>query len=135
MVAVSLKKKAGGAEAPDTPLSILLVEDNFLIRADTAMMLEDLGHRVVQAATAAQGLRALGEGRFDLLLSDLGLPDQPGDVLAAQALAIQPGLAVIFATGEGRLPEGSPPRAILLAKPYTEAHLARAIARARAAAG
>ncbi|WP_209021311.1 PAS domain-containing protein [Paracoccus ravus] len=120
---------------PESPssrrsLNILLAEDDFLIRADTAMTLEDLGHSVSQAANAKQALDALASGDFDLLLTDLGLPDTSGDILAWQALQARPDLALIFATGQSRLPEGSPERAVLLTKPYAEVQIRQAIAAA-----
>lgn len=113
--------------ANDMAARILLVEDDPLIRLDTAMMLEDLGHTVEQAGLAGQAMGLLEQGRFDILLSDLGLPDLNGQELAQRALAQQPGLAVVFATGENRLPEGSPPGAVLLMKPYGETEIAQAL--------
>jgi two-component system, chemotaxis family, CheB/CheR fusion protein len=76
---------SAGRRRPETPLepsrnglSILLVEDH----ADSALLMRELlelsGHEVVQAASLAEA-RAAAEGRvFDLLLSDLGLPDGSG---------------------------------------------------------
>ncbi|HEV2853634.1 MAG TPA: MASE1 domain-containing protein [Thermoanaerobaculia bacterium] len=59
-------------------LHILLVEDH----ADTAEAMADLlslmGHRVVTAGTVAEALAAAGRERFDLVVSDLGLPDGSG---------------------------------------------------------
>ena len=114
----------------DSPLRILLVEDNVLICADTAMMLEEMGHAVMQAGSAGKAL-ALAEGQpLDLLLTDLGLPDMQGDALAALVLERHPGIALVYATGEMSIPPGSPARAVLLAKPYTEGDLRRAVAQA-----
>ncbi|HYG63607.1 MAG TPA: response regulator, partial [Thermoanaerobaculia bacterium] len=71
------------AAAPARPLSILLVEDH----PDTAAALADLlraaGHQVTVRGTVAEGKAAADEvyaagGGFDLLLSDLGLPDGTG---------------------------------------------------------
>jgi signal transduction histidine kinase len=59
-------------------LDILLVEDH----ADSARMLsrllQTLGHRVRTASTVGEALRAANGGRFDLLISDIGLPDGSG---------------------------------------------------------
>jgi CheY-like chemotaxis protein len=60
------------------PLRLLLVEDH----ADTASVLTRLlsaaGHAVKSAGTAADALRLAGEHTFDIMLSDLGLPDMTG---------------------------------------------------------
>lgn len=119
-------------------LRVLLVEDNALIRADTAMMLEDLGHRVIPTGTAGRALELLeaaqAEGRgFDLLLTDLGLPDMRGDQLSLAALERDPSLALVYATGESMPPQGSPAQAVLLAKPYGDGQLRVAVERALAA--
>lgn len=116
-------------------VAILLVEDNLLIRADTALTLEEMGHTVTQAAKAAPALAELERRSFDLLLTDLGLPDMDGNDLARRAVEIQQRLAVIYATGDGSLPGGHPPQTVLLCKPYGEEQLRDAIAAALARAG
>ena len=127
---LSLVTPAPAPSSSERPLRILLVEDNVLICADTAMMLEEMGHAVMQAGSATKAL-ALAEGQpLDLLLTDLGLPDMQGDALAALVLERHPGIALVYATGEMSIPPGSPARAVLLAKPYTEGDLRRAVAQA-----
>jgi CheY-like chemotaxis protein len=113
-------------------VSILLVEDNALIRADTAIMLEEMGHTVVQAGKAAPALAHLEGQAFDLLLTDLGLPDMNGNDLAQRAVGLQPGLAVVYATGDSHLPAGCPQQAVLLCKPYGEDDLRGAVEEALA---
>jgi PAS domain S-box-containing protein len=116
-------------------VSILLVEDNALIRADTAIMLEEMGHTVVQAGKAAPALTHLEGQAFDLLLTDLGLPDMNGNDLAQRAVGLQPGLAVVYATGDSYLPAGCPQQAVLLCKPYGEDDLRGAVEEALARIG
>ncbi|WP_207102245.1 PAS domain-containing protein [Paracoccus shandongensis] len=123
------------APAPDRPVSILLVEDNALIRADTAIMLEEMGHTVAQAGKAAPALERLQGQGFDLLLTDLGLPDMNGNDLAQRAVEIQPGLAVVYATGDSHLPPGCPAQTVLLCKPYGEDQLRGAVQEALARIG
>jgi CheY-like chemotaxis protein len=60
------------------PLRVLLVEDNEPTLRVMTRLLERLGHQVTAAPTMAGGLAAARRQAFDLLLSDLGLPDGSG---------------------------------------------------------
>lgn len=62
---------------PSGPL-LLLVEDNETIRNAFAILLEESGYAVLQAAKGADALRIAGERHPDLILLDLGLPDIGG---------------------------------------------------------
>jgi two-component system CheB/CheR fusion protein len=72
------------APAADGGLRVLLVEDNDATRKVMAKLLRRQGHSVTTAATGAAAISAArdaherGEGRFDVLVSDLGLPDFDG---------------------------------------------------------
>jgi PAS domain S-box-containing protein len=115
--------------------SVLLVEDEPMIRMAAEDMLVSRGHRVASAHDAADALRQFNGGEaFDVVIADLGLPGIGGHQLAAQLLAVQPSLSIIFATGTDRLPpdtdEAVVARATILLKPYDEADIDRAIARA-----
>lgn len=88
-------------EMPSARLRVLLVEDH----SDTAAALADLmrlqGHEVRIAGTVAQALSlAAEEGRIDLVISDLGLPDGNGQDLMRQ-LAERFGLRGIALSGYG----------------------------------
>ena len=62
--------------------SILLIEDSLPLATLYSEYLQGQGHRVVHAENGQDGLVALGEEQFDLLLLDLTLPDMHGfDVL------------------------------------------------------
>jgi len=114
-------------------LTILLVEDDPLIRASTADMLGGLGHRVLQAEDAESALRILDDRAIDVMVTDRGLPGLSGDDLAHRAVAVQPGLHVVFATGAAAaVPDAALPRAVFVIKPYDEADLKRALASATA---
>ncbi|GAB0115856.1 response regulator [Acidisoma sp. C75] len=112
-------------------LSILLVEDEALIRVTTGEMLAALGYLVFQAENAAAAAAWLEERPIDILMTDLGLPDLPGEELARAAVGRHPTLAVIVATGEAALPPGMETgplaAAVLLRKPYGMADLTAAI--------
>jgi DNA-binding response OmpR family regulator len=57
---------------------ILLVDDDRAFRLSTAALLESEGHRVTGAATGAEAVRALEDGRFELVLMDLRMPGVDG---------------------------------------------------------
>ena len=128
-VAARKQDEEAAPEAPARPLRVLLVEDDALIRMSTGEMLADLGHDVTEAEDGSQALSLLERGRFDVMLTDLSLPAMSGDDLAATAVARQPDLAVIFASGYDRVPKraGSLKDAVLLQKPYDEGALADAL--------
>ena len=63
------------------PLRILLVEDHADTRATLMRLLTRWGHTVFAAENLAQGRQLLAQNKFDLLLSDLGLPDGSGTEL------------------------------------------------------
>ena len=83
-------------------LRILLVEDH----ADTARIMRRLllaeGHQVDTASDVASGLKLARENRFDLLLSDLGLPDGSGLDLIQALRAAQINLPAIALSGYGQ---------------------------------
>ena len=80
---------------------ILVVEDNPRMRKVTLAMLRNQGHRVEEAADATEAMRVLEHtGPFRLMITDVGLPGgMNGAELAAQALARQPDLKILFMSG------------------------------------
>ncbi|MBB5711293.1 PAS domain S-box-containing protein [Sphingomonas xinjiangensis] len=112
-------------------LSILLVEDDALIRANTAELLQHLGHTVVVAGSAEEATTALQTVPIDILFTDVELPGASGASLAARARELRPSVGVVFATGNDHVPgveEGA--GVVLLAKPYDGAAIADALATA-----
>jgi signal transduction histidine kinase/DNA-binding response OmpR family regulator len=102
--------------APDTtPQRIVLVEDNDDARDMLKELLEMLGYEALCFAAAEKALPHLRAS--DVLLTDLTLPGMSGIELAERAVALWPGLPVIFASG--RLVEGTSVRARILTKPYS----------------
>jgi signal transduction histidine kinase len=107
-------------------LSILLVDDEELVRTGTAEMLRDLGHRVAEAASGAQALALLSSGDpTDVLVTDYMMPRMNGAELVHRAREIQPGLAALVITGYagGDVDIGLPK----LAKPFRQADLSAAL--------
>ena len=115
-------------------LTLLFVEHDDLIRASTTELLQDLGHSVIEARTAAEAMAVLKATPIDVLVTDLGLPDISGDVFAAEARMLQPDLRIVFATGSAIAPHvaGDGITPVLLLKPYDVHGLESALAAARA---
>ncbi|MCZ6642095.1 MAG: response regulator [Gammaproteobacteria bacterium] len=110
---------------------ILVVEDEVSVRKVIAMFLTYQGYDAVIATDARHALCLLDEQHFDLLLSDVMMPDMKGPELYAAALKIQPTLSVLFVSGysEDMLIElpGSDECYSYLPKPFTLAQLDNAI--------
>ncbi len=90
------------ALAPPAPLQgrrILLVEDEPDNRRILEELLDLLGHQVTAAESAEQALALFAQDQFDVLLTDLGLPNMPGDELASRLEALAPSLLIIIASG------------------------------------
>lgn len=86
--------------APPGSLRILLVDDEALVRAGTAMMLDELGHVVVEASSAKQALELLADDAgFDLLMTDFKMPDMDGLEMVERARQRGPAVPVILMTG------------------------------------
>jgi len=113
--------------------AILLVEDEFLVRLFAIDALEDAGFRVLPAETAAAALKTL-QAAPDVRAAviDMGLPDSPGDQLAAEVRARRPDLPIVIASGrsgrELREQFADQPRVAVLVKPYTADLLIEALA-------
>jgi PAS domain S-box-containing protein len=92
---------AAAREEHGRSLSVLLVEDNEQTSSAMAEVLEMLGHRVKVATTVAQGLACTNADAFDLLISDIGLPDGSGLDIARAWAKMQPGKPSVAITGYG----------------------------------
>ena len=119
--------------------SILIVEDDTLVREYVVTQISRFGYRTLAASNAAEALAIINGGeRIDLLFTDVIIPgSMNGRQLATEALKRRPGLKVLYTSGytenaivhHGRLDAG----VLLLAKPYLSSDLARMIRTALAA--
>jgi PAS domain S-box-containing protein len=117
----------GGSE------TILVVEDDAMVRAHVITQLESLGYRTLQAGDGPEALALIDAGAaFDLLFTDVIMPGGiNGRQLADAATQRRPGLKVLYTSGytenaivhHGRLDPG----VALLNKPYRKADLARKV--------
>lgn len=81
--------------------TILVVEDDNIVRMLIVDVLQELDYSVLEAADGKDALTHLGDGQkvIDLLMTDQGLPDMNGRDLATEARKLRPGLPVLFASG------------------------------------
>jgi signal transduction histidine kinase len=120
--------------AGNEPMTILLVDDDSAVRVTVASLLSDDGHTVVEAGSGAEALSRLEtKDRFDLLMTDLGMPKMNGWELIRSAKLQRPNLPVVLVTGWGETPRGQRPTDpqpdAILAKPVTESDLRGTIRR------
>jgi len=81
--------------------TVLLVEDEDMVRNVTTLLLESLGYRVLKAANGQQAMRLFETSpeKIDLLMTDVVMPDMTGREVAQALLARDPSLTVIFQSG------------------------------------
>jgi two-component system cell cycle sensor histidine kinase/response regulator CckA len=107
--------------------TILLVEDQPALRASVRRILEQSGYKVVVASDGLEALKASeGDGAFELLVTDIALPQMRGTELAQRLLQLQPQLRVLYMSGYSE--EKVPPDAgHFIAKPFRREALLRKI--------
>lgn len=132
-VATAAVKKTAEKERQKT---ILVVEDNDLVRQYAVSQLRDAGYQVLEAAEATQAIHWLNSAQpIDLLFTDVLMPDSlSGSELARQAAQIRPDLPVLFTSGytEDILNDLSEEKRqqCLLHKPYHRAALLQRVVQA-----
>ncbi|MDP5280014.1 PAS domain S-box protein [Sphingomonas sp. DG1-23] len=114
-------------------LVVLAVDDDALVLTNTAAMLEDAGHRVLQAVSGRIALQLLSECRVDVLVTDFAMPDMNGAQLAEAARAGWPDLPILLVSGYAELPEGTAHDLPRLAKPFRQDQLLPAVEQAATA--
>jgi len=80
---------------------LLIVDDEFHVMTTLRMMLAKQGYETVGFTSGSEALTALKDGKFDLLLTDLKMPERDGIDLLRAAMAIDADLIGIMMTGEG----------------------------------
>ena len=82
---------------------VLVVDDERTVRVFSTRILGRLGYDAESAASGQEGLEILGREHFDVLITDVMMPEMTGIELLTQAKALVPNLAVIVATGFGTI--------------------------------
>ena len=86
-------------------MNVLLVEDHEGSREVLSSLLTHCGHEVATAANMQDALRLLAHLRFEVLVSDIGLPDGSGLELVAEAKKRQPWKKTVALTAQGQSEE------------------------------
>ena len=128
-------KEAARAQLPVVSAAnrstILVVDDDDLVRVSTCAMLDDSGYAVIETDNAFRALEIISSSTgVDLLLTDQAMPGMTGLQLAVATKKLRPKLPIILATGFAELPKEAPGILRRLAKPYRIADLVEAIATA-----
>jgi CheY-like chemotaxis protein len=113
-----------------SPLVVIAVDDDALVLTNTIAMLDDLGHTGVPASSGKEALDILRRlENVDLVITDQAMPQMTGVQLAEAIKKEWPDLPVILATGYAEIEAGHGSALQKLSKPFTEAELAKEIAR------
>jgi two-component system cell cycle sensor histidine kinase/response regulator CckA len=118
----------GDVEQPAGVETVLIVEDEDALRKVAVGILKRRGYRVLEGRNADEALRlcTLHDGPIELLLTDVVMPQMNGKQLAERAVALRPGIRVLYMSGytDGILVNELSAGAAFLQKPFTPSALA-----------
>jgi two-component system cell cycle sensor histidine kinase/response regulator CckA len=114
--------------APGGHESILVLEDDDLVRDVVERTLRRLGYDVTVAARPSEAIEAARGRPFDLLVTDVVMPQMTGDAVAREIRRERPDLPVVFMSGytAGVLEIDIGPHDVFASKPLTAGRIARA---------
>jgi len=120
-----------GRNSVGAKVTILVIDDEELIRMLFEDVLEESGHRVITAETADEGLALVKQRDFDLVFLDLRMPGMDGAEVFRQIKIIKPRLPVTIITG---YPDSAMMARVLaegpfgvMNKPFGEADIVQAV--------
>jgi PAS domain S-box-containing protein len=96
-----------GALAEQNSLSILVIDDEEFVRETLADMLDAMGHTVLMAESGQLAIEKLSAGDFDLVFTDLAMPEMDGWETAREIRKRWPEMSIVLVTGYG--PGTTPP--------------------------
>jgi CheY-like chemotaxis protein len=109
--------------------TVLVIEDESVVRALIIEVLNELGYRAIEAVDGPSGLEILeSKQRIDLLITDIGLPGLNGRQVADAARQLRPDFKVLFMTGYAETAAIAPgflePGMTMITKPFAMETLA-----------
>jgi two-component system cell cycle response regulator CpdR len=118
----SARNPSGGNPFTKTSIKILLAEDDTDMRRFLVKALETAGYNVISFDNGLEAYHRLREEPFELLLTDIVMPEMDGIELARRAAELDPDMKIMFITGFAAValnPDSSAPRqAKVLSKPF-----------------
>lgn len=113
---------------------VLVVEDQALVRKVTCRMLEDAGYEVTAVSGGGEAIRAVedaGAGSYDLVISDVVMPNMGGEETVLRLQELDPDLHILFMTGyaENSSLDTSSQDVRVLHKPFSRKRLLRCVER------
>lgn len=95
-----LKNPFGAPHAPREPISVLVVDDEEPVRKFVDRVLREGGYQTAMAGDGPEAIeKAMQIGHFDLLVTDVMMPQMNGDELARRLRQERPDLKVLYLTG------------------------------------
>jgi two-component system, response regulator PdtaR len=122
-----MRSLVGMSNPANESVAVLVVEDEHLIRMDTASSLEAAGFIVYEAGNAAEAIRCLElHDEIRLIFTDINMPgSMDGLALAHYVRGRWPPVKIIVTSGFGKIRDGDlPPGALFVEKPYYPRHIA-----------
>jgi PAS domain S-box-containing protein len=111
-------------------LVIVIVDDDKLVLTNTKAMLEDFGHKVIDATSGTAALEVIRKNpHVDLVITDQAMPQMTGMQLAAAIKVEWPDLPILLVSGYAELPSKRSFEVPKLAKPFTLDDLEEAVGR------
>jgi signal transduction histidine kinase len=109
--------------------TLLLIDDEELVRVTVARLLRRLGYQVLEAASGREGLEIFSRsrGRIALVLLDLSMPEMPGEEVYARLRVLEPALKALVLTGYESAAVAASAGVPVLKKPISSADLARKV--------
>ncbi len=121
---------------------ILLIDDDAAVREGAGRFLMRCGHDVEEAASGAKALRLAEDGEFELVITDINMPDMDGIEVILALSALCPTVPIIAISGGGLMPSdilldsaATLGAVTTLPKPFELDHLRDAVERALGAGG
>jgi CheY-like chemotaxis protein len=109
--------------------SVLLVEDEFLIRAVLVDALDEVGLACIEAPTGQAALDVVtGTAPLSAIIVDIGLPDMSGEKVIEAALLHRPGTPIIRCSGANAPGGAGGPAVHVFAKPFSATELSKFVA-------
>jgi CheY-like chemotaxis protein len=131
---VTLTGETGSDTRPDLPEvpkssgTVLIVDDEEVVRMTTSDMLSDLGYGMIEAESAEAALKLIEAGtEFDILITDHLMPGMTGTELAREVRMRLPDKKVLIVSGYAES-DGLPGDMPRLTKPFRQVELASAMA-------